>query len=347
MATVTRYIDTASSGGDGTTQNHSGGTAAYASMSAWEAAEQTNLVTDGDVHVVNCAGGADSTVLTIAGWTCGVSNTLTIQGDPSAPDSDGVNTTGIFDANYYHLQSNNSATDQIVHILADYCTIQDIQFLNDNTSGSANERCAFVQASNSGVRRVICQVTATVSGAIGVYLYSCSDPFVEASVINFTQSNSGGSGVVSDTVTGGLVQNCTITGVAHKGIFGAAVNTSCDFVNCAIFDCANDVIDLGSGISLDYCATDDGDGTNSVDISPGAVEADDWRFAFEDYVNDDFNIKDTNSRLDNAGTATGLPSSDVTGTSFTTNDIGAFASAANSPDYSPRTYHHSKHNLAA
>lgn len=43
MATIIRYVNTASSGGDGTTNNTSGGTAAFASLSAAEAALRQNL----------------------------------------------------------------------------------------------------------------------------------------------------------------------------------------------------------------------------------------------------------------------------------------------------------------
>jgi len=83
MATITRYINTASTpGGDGTTNATSGANRAYASMSEWEAAEQTDLVTDGDTHVVYCTGSTvDNTAVLIDGWTTGASNDISIIGD--------------------------------------------------------------------------------------------------------------------------------------------------------------------------------------------------------------------------------------------------------------------------
>jgi hypothetical protein len=87
MATVTRYINTASSGGDGTTNGESGATAAYASMSAWEAAEQKNLTTASEQHVVNCSVGsgsaADTTAVIVTGWTTDSGDYITIQANAS------------------------------------------------------------------------------------------------------------------------------------------------------------------------------------------------------------------------------------------------------------------------
>jgi len=69
MAEIVRYINTASSaGGDGTTNATTGANRAYVSMSEWENAEQTNLVTDVDTHIVYCTG-SDTTAVTISGWT--------------------------------------------------------------------------------------------------------------------------------------------------------------------------------------------------------------------------------------------------------------------------------------
>lgn len=76
MATITRYINPASTaGGDGTTNATAGANRAYASASEWEAAEQTDLVSDGDIHIVYCDDGVDSSArLIIDGWTTGASN---------------------------------------------------------------------------------------------------------------------------------------------------------------------------------------------------------------------------------------------------------------------------------
>ncbi|SFK74535.1 hypothetical protein SAMN05216302_101438 [Nitrosomonas aestuarii] len=102
--TYYRYVDTASSGGDGTTREHSGATAAYASLSACLAAEATTL---SDHIVIRCAGSADDAVAaSITGWTPGA-YTITIAGDRGEDDSSGggdngsgFDNDGFYDGNF-------------------------------------------------------------------------------------------------------------------------------------------------------------------------------------------------------------------------------------------------------
>ena len=72
MATIIRYVNPDSSGGDGTTTATSGAQAAYTSLSAGEAAQQQDL-TDGAGDIAECicqtGGTADTTAVTINGWT--------------------------------------------------------------------------------------------------------------------------------------------------------------------------------------------------------------------------------------------------------------------------------------
>lgn len=70
MAEVIRFINLASTaGGDGTTNNTTGATRAYATVSEWESAEQTDLVSAGDYHHVFLDGGESLEQLVVAGWT--------------------------------------------------------------------------------------------------------------------------------------------------------------------------------------------------------------------------------------------------------------------------------------
>jgi hypothetical protein len=60
MATTQRYVNTNSTGGDGTTNNTSGSDAAYASLTSWEANVDVSVTTD--IYAVKCAGGIDGPV---------------------------------------------------------------------------------------------------------------------------------------------------------------------------------------------------------------------------------------------------------------------------------------------
>ncbi len=78
---------------------------------------------------------------------------------------------------------------------------------------------------------------------------------------------------------------------------------------------------------LDHNASDDLDGDNPIDISPGASEADGWAAAFVDYANGDFRIKSIYSPLYDAGTPITLITDDIVGTARPQNnayDVGAF-----------------------
>lgn len=65
MAIITKTLKTA--GGD------------YSVPATWESTEQTNLVTDGDSHVLECYTGTYAAPLTVIGWTTDATHTITIQ----------------------------------------------------------------------------------------------------------------------------------------------------------------------------------------------------------------------------------------------------------------------------
>jgi hypothetical protein len=112
------------------------------------------------------------------------------------------------------------------------------------------------------------------------------------------------------------IQNCTISD-NYLGING----NSHVVTNCAVF---NNSDDFYGTMTISYCASDDGDGTNAVNISPGATEADDWANAFVDYANGDFHVRDTSSVLYN--TASDLSATftdDIDGDTRSQWDIGA------------------------
>lgn len=104
-AVITRYVNTASSGGDGTTNATAGANAAYASLFAWEAAEETNLVSATDTHVVHCEGtAADTATVSVSGWTTSETYFITIQVDADKRHD------GKWDETAYRLDFTDAAT---------------------------------------------------------------------------------------------------------------------------------------------------------------------------------------------------------------------------------------------
>jgi hypothetical protein len=94
--------------------------------------------------------------------------------------------------------------------------------------------------------------------------------------------------------------------------------------NSAIFNTGDDINHVGTGSNtVDYCASDDGDGTNSV--SPSGS---DWSNEFSDPANGDFTLLNTGNLYDagvGPGTDSDVPSADIDGDSRSgsTCDIGA------------------------
>jgi hypothetical protein len=141
MATIQRYVDTASAGGDGTTQNTAGADAAYASLNSWEA-NQTATATDD--YIVDCyatGGTADTTGTTINFASAALTGTIIVQGGTGAG---GRNTGNTFiDPSKYRIVVGNtciaptSARITLRHLQMD-CTAAGAPFTSAINLTSAN-----------------------------------------------------------------------------------------------------------------------------------------------------------------------------------------------------------------
>ncbi len=98
MAEVIRYMNLASTpGGDGTTNNTTGATRAYASFSEWAAAEQTDLPLAGDWHHLYYSGvGELVDNFTIAGWTTNATGNNIVIEPLTGPNGDGTPQSGLY-----------------------------------------------------------------------------------------------------------------------------------------------------------------------------------------------------------------------------------------------------------
>tara|TARA_R110000772_G_scaffold76180_1_gene164771 strand:+ start:1240 stop:1737 length:498 start_codon:yes stop_codon:yes gene_type:complete len=120
----------------------------------------------------------------------------------------------------------------------------------------------------------------------------------------------------------------TVLTAADEGV-DCNAHTTLIVKNCAVFNNTDDFVAVHASTTIDYCASDDGDGTNSVDISPGGTEADGWAAAFTSYTTYDYSPKDASSVLVSAGlgsaTDPNVPTEDLIGTTRSTSapSIGA------------------------
>jgi len=125
----TCYVNTASSGGDGTTNATTGAQAAYASLSAWEAAEDGIALTE--PMTVYCEGtAADTTIVDIAGWTGNsATNTITIT------TTQANRHIGVWDNSKYRLVV-STTTARVLQASESYVRIVGLQV--ENSANSSN-----------------------------------------------------------------------------------------------------------------------------------------------------------------------------------------------------------------
>jgi hypothetical protein len=329
MVQVVRYVNPGSTGGNGTTPALTGVNAAYASMSAWDAAEQTNLVTDGDTHLLLCAGGSDNTTCQLNGWTTDATHDITIQGDSG--QSDGFNTTGAFSTSFYHMHL-DATQNIILDIREDYVTVDGIQFLMD-ASDNINEMLSTFGLSivNNLIAVKNCRFKniQARNSLLGIDVND-GDMNMTIETCTFQWDNTFLDHAINCASFASLtIDNVTISGATTGINIASGVVTTVK--NSCIFNCDDDISDPDATSTIDYCATDDGDGTNAQDMSPGGSEPDGWALQVTDFANGDFTPVEGSVLLDN-GDATGAPATDIRGNDWgADHDIGAFTFTAPLP----------------
>lgn len=349
MAAVQRYVDTASAGGDGTTQGHSGSTAAYASLSSWESSEQTDLVSATDTHTVSCAGStADTTNVSVSGWTTNSSYFITIEGDRSAPDGDGFyGGADIRNTGYYRLETTSShcitaATTKVV--------VDGIQFYHNATSNgiacisvaelSCAEiyvyRCRFYGDPGQNVSYGISNLNQRLTNAV-LTVDSCF--FAGFAYTLGTGYNGRGitCGFRSSQTTGTInIYNNSFAYIADYGIAVAdAANNSGNTVNIknnavkTIITAGQDIdfsaVGANTVLNVDNNATDDdisSTDSNWVDLSSTAITAIFNAPGASPSASSDLH-KYSGGPLDNAGLSVGETTDVDDDTRSTTYDIGA------------------------
>jgi hypothetical protein len=255
-AQVIRYVDPdVVKAGDGTSWN-----TAYASLFAWEAAEQKNLVTATENHIVYCrssSGTDDTTKFTINGWTTSEDYDIQIIGADFPVD-------GIWDATKYVLIHDDEGDAQAIRIEESHVRIHNLQIsvVVTSTSGTAYGILAGATAATHNVQIDSCYIKGTIAAdsgvCYGIRSYTNSVTTVTNSIITGFYGNNNCYGLNSYYSTFSIY-NCTIVG-CWTGIFefhqtGPTIAKNCIFIDC--YWAGN------AGVELDYCHTYNGVGTNA------------------------------------------------------------------------------------
>ncbi len=273
VAEVVRYVNTASSGGDGTTNAESGAQAAYASLNAWEAAEQTDLVSDGNWMHVYCSTGsgtaADTTAVTVYGWTTDATHYILIE----AADGDQAVKSGV-SATRYRL---DVSSDTALKIYEHYVRVDGLQIrttaatrhavLLETIFTSSND----VRFSNSRIYGATYNCFRVGGSALNMTIWNC---IVESGGLDGIRNDTSGGNV---DVYNSVFYACGDALQYDSGTTGTIKNVA-SFGNADDFD-----INAGATVTIDYCASDDGDGTNSVAALDG-----DWDKEYVDPASGDF-----------------------------------------------------------
>jgi len=326
--TVTRYVNTASTaGGDGTTNATAGANRAYASLSEAETAEQKDLVSADEALIIECCGSTPDTTVLINGFTTDATRNITIRGNRSDPT--GFNTSGVYSNSFYAIEG--SSTTLPFQCLDNYVTLDGVQIA---IRGSSDTGIVSVSSSNTTFalrNNILLSATTGLISSNAAVQINADGSIVENNIIYCTGSPGVYHGLsVNNDITSGRIYNNTIYGW-NRGITNSS-SQSDDIKNNVLFDNIDDIFPGIGSPTIDYNASDDLDGTNAVDISPGATEADDWDDCFVDYLNGDLRPKGASVLVAagiGSGTDANVPTTDIIGASrsSTTPTIGAFEKA--------------------
>jgi hypothetical protein len=164
MATIQKYVNTASTaGGDGTTNGTAGGTRAYASLSEWEANTETGVGTDN--FIVDCCGTAADTTQVVVNFATNISGagSITIQANASDPAGK-YNGTALISSSHYRLT--DTADFYMLRVQEINVTIDGIQI--EYGSSNASSIAINLEQSSAGTQLVQnCRVRSS-SGATAI-----------------------------------------------------------------------------------------------------------------------------------------------------------------------------------
>lgn len=274
MATVTRYVNTASSaGGDGTTNATSGANRAYVSMVACEAAEQTDLVAAGDILDIIAEGSAaDTARVNWLGWTTDSSNYVNVR-TTLANRHDGK-----WDNSSYRLDVNGTSVSEAMKVTDADVRLEGLQIGLNTAPGSA--AYGIYGVSTGGDLYIShCIIRSTMSA--GGNQYGVNSATSNTRIWNTFIYNFEDSGIQSGSSGSYTVRAYNVTIINCRRGFRASGNV---FVvkNC-LGDSNGDVDFTGTFTSAEYNASSDG-------TAPGTNSRTSQTFTFVDAGGDDYHL---------------------------------------------------------
>ncbi len=331
MATITRYVDPNSTGGNGTTNALSGANAAYASLSAWNAAEAQDLTAGGgnimDVICSSVGGAADSTFVVVDGWTTDATHYIRIRVDSGSKHDGKVNTAK------YRL-AGSKAFGYMFRSNEQYVRVEGFQISNTHSAGDP----VYFEGAGGGDCRLVDTIVYDSPGTN----QAINNTSVVLTCINTIVQHCGGDGFYANT-NGTIYYGCASVNNAGAGIritgFKGLTATNC---YAGGNTGADYLVDSNGTMTCTTCFSEDG--TNSTTTAAFATGSG-ARFTNVTPGSEDLHIG-SSSTLKNAGTdisstITGLGytyvdiDGDARGTGAGATDVGPDEFASSSPPATP------------
>ena len=315
---ISIFVSTVCHGADWIKTVDPGGTGDYSSLSLAEAAAPG---AGNDIYISCASSDAsdDTTTVTISGT-----------GDAVYITGSDFPSNGVWDNDAYVLTTGPSPITVSVPVF----TIANLQI--DQTTNSTT--CGGIYVYNTGgtlagviekciIKKTGAVTTANYNAGIQTYTLPSGTLNIRNNVIyGFYKAGAVGWGgiIVDDADVTNYIYNNTLYG-NYNGVKN--YNGSVTVKNCVVF---NNTDDFNGAITIDYNASDDNDGTNSVDLNENA--SGEWAANMPDYATYNFYPASDAAIVDSGVDLSGSGvTDDIIGTSRPQNsvyDIGAFEYAA-------------------
>jgi len=292
----------------------------YTSLSAWEAAEQRNLVAADEIAEAVCYGFIDTTSCSVTGWTTGVNNYIIIRADVSARSTVPMTTDG----SRYLIEVSSGAG---LSVNQAYTKVYDIQV--NHTTNAPNNNAVFIGSSAGMLLRNIV-ARSNNAADVGRAYFAQGGSAVRSRLQNCVGIMNNGNGRTDQGVfhhdnAGVDYDNCLAFAGGQRHGFRPASGDNVIVRNCLAISGTGEGF-TGSGYNTTFSTNN---ATNRT-VAPGSNGRTNQTFTFVDSASLDFHLSadDTGAKgwgLNLSSSATASFSDDFDGNiRGTTWDIGPF-----------------------